>query len=263
MRGLTVVGVTGGEKAPTDEWVARMGARYAYGIDPWYTWDYRFNLFVYPAAILVDPSGIVVWTGHPSALPEDLLRKTLKGALREPLHDWPDAVADVKEAVLVRDYASARELASHHASSRPVLDRYVQAVEQLAELDMKAVRRSVASGDLWAAQQLGLTIVDGMRGFPQEPELRRTLAALEANEAERSLVEAQAALISLWYEALWDHRDVDACIERVTALAEAHPDTAVSREAVYLTRFLRWMREGLPAEYVHDTQDGGTSDGDG
>ena len=62
----------------------------------------------FPSAVLVDPFGNVVYTGHPSELSEKLIEDTLANVLPSPLGEWPEALAPVAKALRMGHYGPAK-----------------------------------------------------------------------------------------------------------------------------------------------------------
>ena len=87
-RGLVVLGVTSEttKKPDTEKFVAKHGARYPYAYDPGGRLQKAFDVLGIPAAALVDPSGRVVWRGHPSGLTDEILEWQTRELLARETH---------------------------------------------------------------------------------------------------------------------------------------------------------------------------------
>ena len=79
-KGLSIIGVTSEGAGPTEKWVAKKKAAYAYGYDKGGALKRELGVTGIPAAFLVDPSGKIVWQGHPSSLSSNLIEEHIKGA---------------------------------------------------------------------------------------------------------------------------------------------------------------------------------------
>ena len=98
-KGLTIIGVTGEGKGDTEKWVESKGAEYPYGYDKGGKIRSYFGVTGIPHAVLIDPTGTIVWRGNPGGLSNATIEASLGGALAEPLWKWPDAAKKVRQAL--------------------------------------------------------------------------------------------------------------------------------------------------------------------
>ena len=99
-KGLSIIGVTSESQSSTEPWVSKHGARYAYGYNSG-SLKGKFPGGI-PMAILVDPSGNIVWKGHPSSLKDGDIEKALAGALETPMWEWPASAKSVRSSLKKR-----------------------------------------------------------------------------------------------------------------------------------------------------------------
>ena len=84
-RGLTIIGVTSETEKQTVSWIEKNGAEYAYGYDKGGKLKSALGVRGIPNAVLVNPSGKIVWQGHPTSLTASTVESALDGAITTPV----------------------------------------------------------------------------------------------------------------------------------------------------------------------------------
>ena len=114
-RGLSILGVASeheeAEKKKTLAFVEKHGFAFGHAFDTTSKLSAYFRVQSIPFSVLVDPSGVVVWSGHPARLTDELIEKALAGALKTPLWEWPAPAQPLADLVRQGKYAQALELA--------------------------------------------------------------------------------------------------------------------------------------------------------
>src|SRR5205814_10156167 len=151
-KGLTVIGVTEEGKKDTEPWISSKGAKYAYGYDKGGKLKSQLGVGGIPHAFLVDPTGKIIWEGHPGELPEDVIEKALTGALTKPVWDWPAAAKGVRAALAKHKYGDAISEASKltEADMGPTIK---SAIQTLVSSRVKAMQSALGAGDFLSAQE--------------------------------------------------------------------------------------------------------------
>lgn len=224
-QGLSIVGVTGEDEAKTRAWMAQNRAAYAYAFDPSGRLGKHFDVQSIPHAVLVDPFGTVVWTGHPALLPEDLLRETLKDALGEPIAGWPPSTLELQRLLKQRKYARALSAAVTLGEPYESLVR-----ERIATL-VAAVKRQQETGDYLGATRLGERTVADLSGLREAVEVKGVLDRMRRDVEVQRVVEAQREILAC-AEALRVRRDtVPNVVKRLTRVRDEHPGTIAAVQA--------------------------------
>ncbi len=267
-RGLSIVGVTGGYKENTEQWVKLRKVRYAYAYDADFELAGPFNVFDLPFAVLVDATGNVAYAGHPSGLNEEMIRAALPGAVPVPMFDWPAETQEIRTAILADDLLAARTLAGRGAESRaagsstaesgPAESRTTDAtsstvsmqdvtrwVEQLIENRVRAAEATYRAGDWLGATERCESIVRVVAGGPLAERVKNVQEAMAGSETTRRLIQAQKDVRSVATRGFQTLHDGEHVIEDLEALKKAHPDTIVSREVDARLGFLKRCLEGL------------------
>jgi hypothetical protein len=146
--------VTGGFKDQTAEWVRRRGMKYPYADDAEYSLAGPFDIYGLPHAILVAPTGEVLFSGPSDELTEDFLKSKLPGALKKAPCDLPEAVAPVRDALLKGDFTAAHQATEALKKETEGREEAAHAVKALFELRLKGAANAQRAGDLLGAGEV-------------------------------------------------------------------------------------------------------------
>ncbi len=115
-RGLSIIGVTGETdeegREKTVDWVEDKGMQYGYAYDEGLALFRSLGLNAFPSAVLIDPFGNIVYSGHPARLDSLTIESALIDALPMPLHAWGEELAPVKSALAMGHYGPAKTAAA-------------------------------------------------------------------------------------------------------------------------------------------------------
>lgn len=169
-RGLSIVGVTSESEAQTEPWIEKHGAKYPYAYDKSGKLGNALQVSGLPGAVLVDPSGTVVWKGHPNSLTEDLIEQHIQGASTLPpgigaLQElWGDDGAKVIVALQEQDFSKALKEAERVEGEKgeEILAAVQKRISNLAE-SLKALR---ANGDILGFLERAAVARKQLRGTP-------------------------------------------------------------------------------------------------
>ncbi len=225
-RGLTIVALTSEAKDKTEKWIAEKGARYGYGYDEGRKLMDSLGLGFYPSAVLLDPSGTLVWKGNPAALGPELLEQALVGALPLPLWEWPEEAAAVKEAYVQRQLSQALRRARGLGDTGKPL---ALILEELIRGRGEALRRAHGAGDYLETLALAEACEQELAGLPEAEEAARLRAAIARDAEAQRILEGQRSLAKLAAEAggMRRKKDAEALIPAVQKLVLQYPGTIV------------------------------------
>lgn len=186
----------------TVKWVADKGVNYGYAYDEGLELFGGLGLSYFPSAVLVDPFGNVVYTGHPSELSEKLIEDTLANVLPSPLGEWPEALAPVAEALRKGHYGPAkRALGALDASD--LTKQVASFLDQSVEVRVAGLAAMVESLDVKGAMAALDGHADAFAGYDDAlatmGKLTEALGgerAKEALAAQERLAEMEALLQS-------------------------------------------------------------------
>lgn len=184
----------------TVKWVADKGVNYGYAYDEDLKLFGKLGLNSFPSAILVDPFGNVVYSGHPSRLSEELIDETLANVLPAPMGEWPEALAPVADKLTMGHFGPAkRALGALEASELTAqvgmfidktVDVRVAGISAMVEdLDVAGAMAALEGhADVFAGYD---SVLSNLGGMAKTLESDRAKAALAAQE---KLVELEAKI---------------------------------------------------------------------
>lgn len=233
-RGFSVVGVTSENAKKTEPWIAKHKAKYAYGYDTSGALNKLFQVSRIPFAVLVDPFGTVVWSGHPMRLEDAVIEAALAGALTQPVWQWPEPARPLALLLEKGEYAAALEA----ASALPPLEGFDAAAlvraripPLLARLDTLLERK-----DNLEAIKLGTRLEKELAGLPEAEGVATRLAALRADPALMAEIEDANRLAALEARALAVRKPSEA--QQLRDEVDAFLKTQVGKKTERRTRVL-------------------------
>lgn len=242
-KGLSIVGVTDGDEERTFPWIERLGARH-----PWARntgmFALRNGIRDYPKALLVAPDGVVVWTGHPASLDEEVLTKNLEGSLDIPLWNWPAELNDVRTAIATRRWGAALtaagKLAREKGDLAPWRDRTVALVETL----LSGVERTFKGGDVLGAWEAAYWFQAELKGTSLESRIGEIVKTIREAPGTVAMWKVQTNLREVMQRSAADVPAARANMAELAAIAKAHPGTVAAQDAVNGVRFWETMIAG-------------------
>lgn len=212
---------------PTEEWIEAKKVAYPYGYDKGGKLARRLGVTGIPAAFLVDPSGTIVWQGHPGNLTDAVIEQHLEGALAEPLYRWPKEASKARKALLKDDLADALEEAQELAESHPYV---LKTVRQVIDGRVASFEQLKASGDFLAMEERGKALAKALKGLPEQEKVEQMLDELDDDEHAQDVIKAQKKVLKLTEGKIKKGR-VDRVVRELEEIVEELPDTAAARDA--------------------------------
>ncbi|MBI5435335.1 MAG: TlpA family protein disulfide reductase [Planctomycetes bacterium] len=229
-QGLTVLGVTDEPQKPTETWVEKKGAKYAYAYDKGGKLARFFGVSGIPHAVLVDATGKIVWRGNPGRLEDAVIEKAVKGALSKPMWDWPASAKAVRTAVQKRQWAEAISAASKlaEADGGPVI---ADALKQLVTGRVTAMKEDLNAGNFLGAQDAANALSKSLGSLPEKAEADAVLTAIKADKDAATIIKAQQQIRGIREAAPSKRKEIDAAIDDLKKLVKEHPGTFAATEA--------------------------------
>lgn len=235
-RGVSVIGVTAEGKSSTARFVEEAGASFAYAFDRSGALARAAEVDTFPTALLIDPTGTVVWRGDVGDLTDELIAKHLEGAFETPLWEWPKAARDAVKHLKKRAYGralaelgDAPELGDLRADVRSILRKRTQSLATAQEL-----------GDVLGVERLAEAMESEVAGLPAEEEIVRTaLESLRASAEARRVLKLQRELERLRTTRISGDRDLERLIDAVERLRADAAGTYAGGQAEAFLRELR------------------------
>lgn len=187
-RGLSIIGVTDEGKSLTEDWIEAQRARYGYAYDKSGQAKRFFGVRGIPHAILVDPTGRIVWRGHPAKLDRALLEPYLEGAIAVPVWDLPKSARDVRKALEKRKFAAALEAATEMGEEGAGLR---ESLATLIANRLERLEEAFAAGDFRTALMLADRMSEELAGLEAGTRATEIAKGIGSDKQAKAVLKAQ------------------------------------------------------------------------
>lgn len=227
-KGLSIIGVTGEGRSATEKWVEEKGTTYAYAYDKGGKLARELGVSGIPAAFLIDPTGTVVWSGHPGNLDAGTIEKSLEGSLARPLWEWPDSAKGVKKALEKRKWAKALDEAADLGEDGVEIAASLQKL-----IGMRAARLAALheAGDYLPALELAEALVKEFKDLEEGDKASEILSFIKKDSQAKKIVKAQEDLRELDPWAVEKSRDAKKVKHVLENIIEDLPGTVPAAQA--------------------------------
>lgn len=236
-KGLTVLALTSEGTGPTEKWIQEKGAKYPYGYDKGGALAREVGVSGIPAAILIDPTGQVVWQGHPSELGETQLDEAVKGALAKPAYTWPAELSGVRKALAKSQFKKALDDAAKQPAAQDA--GVIAAIEGMVKGRLEGLKGTADRGDFLTASELIPRMKKDLAGLPALDEVAAVEKQIAANPDAKNVMKAQAKVRKLKETPIRTPKDVTELLEQVEKLAKKNQGNAAGAEADEFAESLR------------------------
>ena len=199
----------------------------------------------YPHAALIDPKGIVVWTGHPTSLNKGTIEEHLKGASKFLSYGWGPEFEPVAKAVAKREFAKAIAEVDKLAA-KDVADAAAvrEGVLGLLDVEVKALTAALDAGDCLEAHTRAASLDGKLKGLTQEKTGTDVLKRLTTDKTLKEILEGQKKLAKLAEGELRKEKEIQAAIRSAEQLAKKYEGTIVATEAqAFISRLQAALKE--------------------
>ena len=248
-QGLSIIGVTGEAKSNTESWVRAKGVQFPYAYNKGSVLMKELGLTGLPSAVLVSPTGTIVWQGHPGNLQASEVEKNLEGALKTPLWNWPAEASAVKKTLRKKQYAKALAAAEALAGNGNAEGEAIRdAVKAFIAGKAAAVSSLVDKGDYLGATNLAKTVSKSLKGLPEAEEVKAAVARMKADKQSKKIISVQKSVVKLRAELPKVRRQKHAkeMISKLEKLAKKVPDTFAATQVGAFQVQLERMMQKLP-----------------
>ena len=216
------------DREKTENWVEKRGVEYPYAWDPGGSLMGWFGVRGIPHAVLVAPSGEIVWRGHPSQLEESLLEKTLSSALETPIWEVQEIYTPLSEGRYADAIAAADKLGdgSNGAKIAALLRGKVSS-------KMASIEKAHEAGDFLTALKVSEKVAKELAGLPEAVKAAEIMQAIEQDADAQRIITGQIQLRTL-VEKVDQVRTMSAAkalLEELKKTGESYKGTIVQRHA--------------------------------
>lgn len=184
------------------------------------------GLSSYPSALLVDSSGRIVFGGYPGEIDDEMVEKAVRGALTEPIYQWPDALEDAADAMragkLGKAISEAEAAGEEHAE-------YVDELVGLLDGRVDILKEAHETGDYLAVIEMAEELEEAIDGREQEATVQGLVTDITKNRDKRMVLEAQKDIAKMLSKKI-KRKDVNKLIKKLEKLRAKHPDTIIDIE---------------------------------
>ena len=223
--------MTDESQSETDAWIKKHGAGYAYG----YSGEFIRNMEVsgYPTAIVISPSGEVLYNGNPGGVNDAFIEKHLDGALAIPSWEWPSEAKATKKALQKNDLAKAVALAGALEQDGVENGAAINAaVKKLVAGRAQAIAAAAEKGDFLSVITMGKTLKKSLKGLPEMETVNEALAKAKSSDAKKT-IKGQKAVRKVLEDAkkARTKKKAQAAVDAFEKIAKKYEGTYAAKEA--------------------------------
>jgi len=223
-KGLTIIGVTSETEKQTVSWIEKHGAEYSYGYDKGGKLKSALGVGGIPNAVLVNPSGTIVWQGHPSGLTANIVASALEGAITTPIYQWGSSAKGIKKSFLKGDFAKAISQADKLAAKEPIGAEIATMLRGIVADRVSGCEAALERGDVRKANEGAKALVKGIKGLPEEEQLEVLLKKISKDKALKEILKVQDKLADILATEVEKKKECQNCIKRLEKLQKDNTD---------------------------------------
>lgn len=209
----------------TEPWIEKHGARYAYGYDKGGKLKNALGVSGIPAAVLVDPSGTIVWQGHPSSLTSAIVASAVTGSIPTPIYEWGKSAKDIKKSFLKGDYAKAIKAADKLSEKEDIGKEIGTMLRGVVAKKVAGFEADLERGDVRKAFEGAKALMKGIKGMPEEETLEELTKKISKDKELKAIHKVQDKLASILEMEVKKKKDCQNNIKRLTSLLEGYEGT--------------------------------------
>jgi len=217
--------VTSEGEGQTTPWIEKHGARYAYGYDKGGKLKTALGVGGIPAAVLVDPSGTIVWQGHPSSLTNAIVAKAVTGAIPTPIYEWGKSAKDIKKSFLKGDYAKAIKAADKLALDETIGEEIAAMLRGVVSKRATGYASDLERGDVLKAHDGAKAFLKAIKGLPEEEVLEALVKKILKDKELKAVLKVQGKLADILASEVKKKKDCQNNLKRLKSLLEDHEGT--------------------------------------
>jgi hypothetical protein len=224
-QGLSVIGITHEGPRLTEPWVESKGAEYAYAYDRAGKLSASLGLTSLPSAVLIDAKGVIVWKGHPSSLPEKLIKESLEGAFATPVFEWGDSAKQVKKAFLKGNLAKAIASADQLSAKDELGTELGAMLRTMVEGQVKFLESALERGDVQKAYAGAKDMLNSVKGLPADGILTALITKVSGDKALKSVLRDQEKIVKVMSGEMSKRKQCAAIQKKLKKMLKEHSGT--------------------------------------
>lgn len=235
-KGLSVLAVTDEPRELTEAWIREKGAHYPFAYDKGGALHRELGVTGIPDAVLVDPTGRVVYQGSPHGVTAELIEQVTEGALGKPLYEWPEEASSVVRWLKKREFAKAL------AEAEKLQDEsYRDSIRSLIDARRKLLSSLRDAGDYLSAYELATRLKKELAGLDAGDEAAAICREISSDVEAKRVMRGQKKVRELRQEPVRSRKDAAERIEELEKIIRKYEGTAAARDAREYADELREM----------------------
>lgn len=224
--------MTNESASQTEPWIESKGVTYAYAYDKGGKLSRQLGVSGIPRAFLVDPSGTIVWEGHPARLGASQIEAHLGNALPKPLYEWPASAKKVKAAYLKGNFSSAIAQADKLGESDPFGLEIAGILRGMLTSQVEAMEAALEEGDVLSAYTIGTSLSKGVKGMAEAENVTAVLGRIAKDAQLKGWLKAQQKLEDLSSAELRKEKDCKKNLKALEKLLKGNEGSFVGKAIV-------------------------------
>lgn len=214
--------MTSESEGQTEPWVKSKGANYAYAYDRGGKLASALGVRGIPNAVLVDPSGTIIWQGHPGNLSSSQIEEALKGAIALPVYEWGKSAKSIKKAFLKQEFAKAIEAADKLGQKEESGKQIAELLRSMLTERVSSIEADLEKGDVFRALASAQSLSKNLKGLPEQDKLEELITKIEEDPLLSELSDVQSKLGDIMSGERKKWKDCDASVKKLKKLLEGH-----------------------------------------
>lgn len=180
----------------------------------------------YPSAVLVNPMGEIVFSGHPAEIDDAKIEAAIVGALEVPIFAWAPELSKAASAMRAERLGEAiAEVKGAKGDFENVLNSLIAMIgPQMTKLEV-----AMKDGDYLRVKKLGLDLERAVEDREEAPAVAAMLKDITKDRDKRIVLNAQEKIEKMFSKPIKKNR-VKKLIKDLEKLRDKHPDTIVDRD---------------------------------
>lgn len=218
----------------TEKWIEQHDVKYAYAYDKGGKLSRELGVSGIPHAFLMNPTGEIVWRGHPGNLQAGMIEPHLAGALSLPIGNWPDELSRAKKALLKNQYAKAIDAVDKLLEEDQSVAKYRDVILSMLDTKIAAMNDSLEMGDFLGARDAGKLLKKELKGLPGADRADEVLKLISKDRDAKAIISAQKTLVRLKGARIKKKTEALGIVRQAERLVKKHPGTFVETQALNL-----------------------------
>ena len=247
-KGFTVLAVTNEEREKVDEFVKNQAPTHPIVIEAGDSLA-AFGGGGFPSSFLIAPDGTLAWSGHPAAVPEDLIEELLTKA--ELFPDLPKAFSAIRNAMekgkfhdAQKAIAKAREAAAPAEEDKAWLDKLQGWLDWTRSSAERRATKALEASDFFAAWKTYDDVAKSWKGDDFAADAEAKAKELLADKDKKAGIEAGRKLDKI-KRKIRDMSPKKALKQLEPMTGKKYAETAAGKQAAAMIEALEKELEAL------------------